>query len=192
MAQQQHRQACLARWPGHHSKHTETRRRRRNSQECSQRSKVEDQDGDTTAQPQLRQQGHRPKAATARGATSCSWPSGRAQHGGDVGVAAAIQPTWRRGGHRKHCGARARAPARLAGVDQAARARSTGAELDGDWRQRRQNPAVRRKRATRRSGYAIGRRRISPELAGVGRGARRRLGIARGGIRVKTDREGRE
>jgi hypothetical protein len=137
MAQQQHRQACLARWPGHHSKHTKTRRRTRNSQECSQRSKVEDQGGDTTVQPRLWQQGHRPKAATARGATSCSRPSGRAQHGGDVGVATAIQSTRRRGGHRKHRGARAGAPARLTGVDQAAWASSTGAKLDsdgGDWR----------------------------------------------------------
>jgi hypothetical protein len=139
MAQQQHRQACLARWPGHHSKRTEARRRRRNSQECSQRSKVEDQSGDMMAQPRLQQQGHRPKAATARGAAPCSRPSGRAQHGGDVGVAAAIQPTRRRGEHRKHRRARAGAPARLAGVDQAPWARSTGAELDGDggdWRQR--------------------------------------------------------
>jgi hypothetical protein len=66
MAQQQHRQACLARWPGHHSKSTEARRRRRNSQECSQRSKVEHQGGDTTVQPRLWQQGHRPGAAPAR------------------------------------------------------------------------------------------------------------------------------
>jgi hypothetical protein len=176
MAQQQHRQACLARWPGHHSKHTETRRRRRNSQECSQRSKAEDHGGDTMAQPRLWQQGHRPEAATVRGTTSCSRPSGRAQHGGDVGVTAAIQPTRRRGGHHKHRGARAGAPTKLARVDQAAWARSTRAELDGDggdWRRRQRNPAVKRKRAMRQSRYAIGRRRISPELAGVGRGARR-------------------
>jgi hypothetical protein len=134
------------------------------------------------------------KGCTGEGATSCSRPSGRAQHGGDVGVAAAIQPTQRRGGHRKHRRARAGAPAKLAGVDQAAWARPTGADLDGDggdWRRGQRNPAVRRKRATRRSGYAIEWRRISPELAGVGRGARRRFGSP-GGIRVRTDREGRE
>jgi hypothetical protein len=85
-------------------------------------------------------------------------------------------------------GARAGAPAKLAGVDQAAWARSTGAELGGDggdWRRRGRNPMVRRKRATRRSRGAIGRQRISPELAGVGRGARRRLSRQRG-IRVRV------
>jgi hypothetical protein len=66
MAQQQHRQACLACWLGHHSKHTEAWRRRRNSPECSQRRKVEDQGGDMTAQPRLWQQGHHPEAAPAR------------------------------------------------------------------------------------------------------------------------------
>jgi hypothetical protein len=139
MAQQQHRQACLARWPGHHSKNTEARRRRRNSQECSQRSKVEDQGGDTTAQPRLWQQGHHPKAAPARGAVPCSRPSGQAQHGGDIRVAAAVQPTRRQGEHRKHRGVRTGALAKLAGVDQAAWERSTGAKLDGDggdWRWR--------------------------------------------------------
>jgi hypothetical protein len=152
MAQQHHRKACLARWPGHHSKSIEARRRRRNSHECSQRSKVEDQGGDTTAQPQLWQQGHRPEATPARGAASCSRPSGRAQHGGGGGVAAAVQPTRRRGEHHKHWRARAGAPAKLAGVDQAAWTRSTRSKLDddgGDWRQRRRNPAVRRKRMTR-------------------------------------------
>jgi hypothetical protein len=81
------------------------------------------------AQPRLQQQGHRPKAATARGRHRAH---GRAQHGGDVRVAVAIQPTRRQGGHRKHRRARAGAPARLAGVDQATWARSTGAELGGD------------------------------------------------------------
>jgi hypothetical protein len=76
---------------------------------------------------------------SGEGAAPCSWPSGQAQHGGDIGVAAAIQPTRRQGEHRKHRRARAGAPAKLAGVDQAAWARSTGAELDGDggdWRRR--------------------------------------------------------
>jgi hypothetical protein len=133
------------------------------------------------------------RGCTGERATSCSRPSGRAQHGGDVGVAAAIQPTRQRGEHRKHSGAWVEAPARLAGVDQAARARSTGAELDGDggdWRRRQQNPVVRRKCATRRSRYAIGRRRILPELAGVRRGARRRFGIARGELGLEPTERG--
>jgi hypothetical protein len=82
---------------------------------------------------------------------------------------------------------------KLARVDQAAWARSTGAELDGDggnWRRRRRNPAVRRKHAMRRSRYAIGRRRISPELAGVGRGARRRFGIAGGELGLEPTERG--
>jgi hypothetical protein len=176
MAQHQHRQACLAHWLGHHSKSIEARRRRRDSQEYSQRSKVEDQGGDTMAQPRLWQQGHCLEAAPAKGAASCSQPSGQAQHGGGVGVAAAVQPTRRRGEHRQHWRARAGAPAKLAGVDQAAWARSTGAKLGGDggdWSRRRQNPMVRREHATRQSRGAIGWRRISSELAGVGRGARR-------------------
>jgi hypothetical protein len=116
------------------------------------------------------------RGCTGEGVASCSRPSGRAQHGGDIGVAAAIQPTRQRGRHRKHRRARAGTPAKLTGVDQAAWARSTGAELDGDggdWRQRRQNPAVRRKSATRQSRYAIGRRRISQEFTEVGQGAHR-------------------
>jgi hypothetical protein len=95
----------------------------------------------------------------------------------------------------KHQRARAGAPAKLAGVDQAAWARSTGAELDGDggdWRRRWRNPTVTRKRATRRSRGAIGRRRISPELAGVGRGARRRLKSPEGELGLGFDREGSE
>jgi hypothetical protein len=119
------------------------------------------------------------RSCTGEGAASCSRPSGQAHHSGDVGVAAAVQPTRRQGEHRKHRRARAGAPARLAGVDQAAWARSTGAELGGDggdWRRSRQNPTVRRKRTTRQSRCARGRRQISPELAGAGRGARRRLG----------------
>jgi hypothetical protein len=133
------------------------------------------------------------RSCTGEEAASCSRPSGQAQQGGDVGVAAAVQPTRRRGGHRKHHRAWARAPARLTGVDQASWARSTGAELDGDggdWRRSRRNPVVRRKRAMRRSRYAIGRRRISPELAGAGRGARRRLGSPGEGLGLEpTERE---
>jgi hypothetical protein len=77
------------------------------------------------------------RSCTGEEAASCSRPSGQAQHGGDVGVAAAFQPTRRRGEHHKHRRARTGAPAKLAGVDQAAWARSAGAELDGDggdWR----------------------------------------------------------
>jgi hypothetical protein len=50
------------------------------------------------------------------------------------------------------------------------------AELDGDgndWRRGRGIPMVRRKHTARWSSCAIGRRRSSPELAGIGRGGRR-------------------
>jgi hypothetical protein len=46
--------------------------------------------------------------------------------GGDVGVAGCRPIDEATKGHRKHQGARAEAPARPAGADQAARARSTG------------------------------------------------------------------
>jgi hypothetical protein len=45
--------------------------------------------------------------------------------------------------------------------------------------------------ATRRSGYAIRRRRISPELTGSGEELVSNSD-RQGGIRVRTDREGRE
>jgi hypothetical protein len=85
-----------------------------------------------------------------------------------------------------------RSSSKLAGVDQATWARSTGAELDGDggdWRRGWRNPTVRRKSATRRSRCAWGRRRISPEpgeeLVGDSR-------IARGELGLGFDREGWE
>jgi hypothetical protein len=77
------------------------------------------------------------RSCTGEEAASCSRPSGQALHGGNVGVAAAFQPTRRQGEHRKHRRARIGAPAKLARVDQAAWARSIRAELDGDggdWR----------------------------------------------------------
>jgi hypothetical protein len=50
-----------------------------------------------SAQPQLWQGGHHPEAVTARGAASCSRPSGRAQHlEATSGLQAAIQPMRRR------------------------------------------------------------------------------------------------
>jgi hypothetical protein len=66
---------------------------------------------------------------------------------------------------------------KLTGADRATRARSTVAELGGDvgdGRRCRRIPAVRRWGASRQSRSARGRRRISSELAGAGRGARRR------------------
>jgi hypothetical protein len=144
------------------------------------------------AQPRLWHQGHRPKAATARGAAPCSRPSGRAQHGGDVGVAAAIQPTRRRGEHCKHSRARAGAPARLAGVDQAAWARSTRAELDGDggdWRRRSTKPRGQEELCDEAEQM---RQRAATDLAGTRRSRARSSSvtrIARGDIRVRTDRE---
>jgi hypothetical protein len=133
-----------------------------------------DHGSDTTAQPRLWRQGHLPVAAPTRrrrcahgraqhGTTAVSglrWPSNRCK---------AEETTTSTAKHR-------RSSSKLARVDQASRARSTGAELGGDGgdgRRCRQNPAVGRKRATRRSRIAIGRRRISPELAGAGRGVRR-------------------
>jgi hypothetical protein len=65
------------------------------------------------------------RGCDGKGAASCSRPSGRAQHGGDVGVAGCHPTNAATNSHRKHPGARAEAPARPAKADQAARARST-------------------------------------------------------------------
>jgi hypothetical protein len=97
MAHQHYRQACLARWPGHHSMNTETRGKRSNSQVSSQRSEAEGHGGDASAQPRLWQGGHHPEATAARGAASCSRPSGREQQlEATSGLQAAIQPMRRR------------------------------------------------------------------------------------------------
>jgi hypothetical protein len=66
------------------------------------------------------------RGCDGEGAASCSRPSGRAQHGGDVGVADSHPTNAAMRGHRKHPGARAEALTRLAGANQAAGARSTG------------------------------------------------------------------
>jgi hypothetical protein len=88
MAQQQHRQACLAHWPGHHSLNTETRRRSRNSQECSPRSKAEGHGSEWRRSHGCGVVAARPpsRSRDGKGAASCSWLSGRAQHGGNVRV----------------------------------------------------------------------------------------------------------
>jgi hypothetical protein len=104
----------------------EARRRSRNSQECSPRSRPEDHGGDTTAQATVVVARPPSRGCNGKGAASCSWPSGRAQHGDDVGVADCHPTDTAAKSHCKHPGARAEAPARLAGADQAARARSTG------------------------------------------------------------------
>jgi hypothetical protein len=65
------------------------------------------------------------RGCDGKGAASCSWPSGRAQHGDDVGVADCHPTDAAAKSHRKHPGARAEAPVRPAGADRAARARST-------------------------------------------------------------------
>jgi hypothetical protein len=70
-----------------------------------------------------------------------------------------------------------RSASKLTGADRAPRARSIVAELGGDvgdGRRCRRIPTVRRWGAKSQSGSARGRRRISPELAGAGRGTRRR------------------
>jgi hypothetical protein len=76
--------------------------------------------------PRLWQQGHHPEAAMARGRHRAHGRAAEHNMAATSGLQTAIQPTRRRGGHHKHRGARAEAPARLAGVDQAAGARSTG------------------------------------------------------------------
>jgi hypothetical protein len=65
------------------------------------------------------------RGCDGKGAASCSWPSGQAQHGSDVGVADCHLTDTAMKSHHKHPGARAEAPARLARADRAARARST-------------------------------------------------------------------
>jgi hypothetical protein len=65
------------------------------------------------------------RGCDGKGAASCSWPSGRAQHGSDVGVADCHPTDMAMKSHRKHPRARAEAPVRPAGADRAARARST-------------------------------------------------------------------
>jgi hypothetical protein len=122
MAQQQHRQACLAHWPGHHSKQGEGVGTHRVLIEEQGKRPWRRHDGTATvvaARPPSR-------GCDSKGAASCSWPSGRAQHGGDVGVADCHPTDAATESHRKHRGARAETPARLTRVDQAARARSTG------------------------------------------------------------------
>jgi hypothetical protein len=76
--------------------------------------------------PRLWQQGHHPEATTARGRHRAHDRAAEHSMAATSGLQTAIQPTRRRGGHRKHPGARAEAPTRLARADQAAGARSTG------------------------------------------------------------------
>jgi hypothetical protein len=104
----------------------QARRRSRNSQVCSPRSRPEDHGGDMTVQATVVVARPPSRGCNGKGAASCSWPSGRAQHGDNVGVADCHPIDAAAKSHRKHLGARAEAPARLAGADQAARARSTG------------------------------------------------------------------
>jgi hypothetical protein len=77
-------------------------------------------------QPRLWQGGHHPKAGTARSGIvlTTEWPS--IAPGGNVGVAGYRPTDEAMKGHHKHREARSEAPARPAGADQAARARSTG------------------------------------------------------------------
>jgi hypothetical protein len=92
--QQQHRQACLARWPGHHSTHTEIRGREGTHRRAHRGARQKGHGGHTSAQPRLWQRGHHPEAATARGAASCSRPSIALE--ATPGLQAAVQPMRRR------------------------------------------------------------------------------------------------
>jgi hypothetical protein len=125
MAHQQHRQACLARWPGHHSMNTEIRGR------------------EGTHRWAHRGARQRAMAATRRHSHSCGreatiqrlwWQGGgivltaerpSTAPGGDVEVAGCRPTDEATKSHRKHREARAEALAGPAGADQAARARST-------------------------------------------------------------------
>jgi hypothetical protein len=78
-----------------------------------------------TAQPRLWQRGHHPEAATARGRHRAHGRAAEHSTGGDVGVAGCRPNDAATKSHRKHREARAEAPARPAGADQAARVRST-------------------------------------------------------------------
>jgi hypothetical protein len=94
--------------------------------------------------------------------------------GGDVGVAGCRPTDEATKGHRKHREARAEAPARPAGADQATRARSTGrsseamatigGEVTNPHGQEEEHDETERLR-----------HRAAAELAGIGRGGRRRL-----------------
>jgi hypothetical protein len=179
MAWQQHRQACLAHWPGHHSKHTETRRRRKNSQECSQRSKAEDHGGDTTAQPRLWQRGHHPEAATARGRHRAHGRAAEHSMAATSGLQVAIQPTRRRGataitqelGRELQRGL----PEQIKphGRDPLGGARRRWRRLEA----KATNPHGQKEEHGKAEHMH---HRAATELAGVGRGAHRRFEIARG------------
>jgi hypothetical protein len=75
-----------------------------------------------SAQPRLWQEGHRLEAATVRSGIMLTTERPSTTPGGDIGVAGCRPTDEEMKGHRKH----REAPARPAGADQAARARSTG------------------------------------------------------------------
>jgi hypothetical protein len=78
-----------------------------------------------SAQPRLWRGGHHPEAATARGGIVLMAKRPSTAPRGDIGVAGYRLTDEATKGLRKHREARAEAPARPAGADQAARARST-------------------------------------------------------------------
>jgi hypothetical protein len=105
---------------------TETREKKRNSQVSSPGSEEEGMAATPSAQPWLWQGGHHPEAATARSGIVLTTERPSTTPGGDIEVAGCRPTDEATKGHRKHRGAGAEAPARPAGADQAARARSTG------------------------------------------------------------------
>jgi hypothetical protein len=85
-------------------------------------------------------------SCTDEAVAACSWPS-TARHNGGVGVAVAIQPTQRRGGHhqsrRAQGGAPASSPEQIEPLGLDPQWRSSGGDV-GDGRRCRRIPAVRR------------------------------------------------
>jgi hypothetical protein len=146
----------------------------------SQRSEADGHGGDASAQPRLWQGGHHPEAATARGAASCSWPSGRAQHlEATSGLQASVQPTRRRRatssteklGRKLQQGQPEQI--KLQGRDPLGGARRRWRRLEA----RSTNP---RSQEESHGEVEQMRHRAAAELAGIGRGSHRRFGIARG------------
>jgi hypothetical protein len=124
------------------------------------------------------------RSCTGEEAASCSRPSGQAQQGGDVRVAAAVQPTRPRGGHRKH-----QSEGRSSSKARRIRSSRVGKIYWGRarrrWRRLEAEVTKPHDQEEARDAMKQRRHRAAADLAGVGRGARRRLSRQRG-IRVRV------